>query len=182
MTDLLQADPRTVFLAWDEAHLWAQTAAVSVWSPLGQTPNLTVSPQRDRVVFYGALNLHTGQEHALMTEKMNQLTTATFVEYLLSLYPDRPVLIIGDRASWHKGKPLQALLAANPRLHIFYLPPACPELNPQEHVWSAVRRAVNHATNFAQLASTFLFTLRRTWFHPILFDHYAPPILSFLTA
>jgi len=181
VTDLLQADPQTVFLAWDEAHLWAQAAPVAVWSPVGQTPALTVSPQRDRVVFYGALNLGSGQEHALMTEKMNQLTTVTFVEYLLNLYPDRPILLIGDRASWHKGKPLQARLTNHPRLHLFYLPPACPELNPQEHVWAAVRRRVTHATSFAHFASAFLLTLRQTWFRPLLFDRYAPHILSFLS-
>jgi len=179
---LLQADPQTVVLAWDEAHLWAQTAPVTVWSPIGQTPTLQVAPQRDRVVFYGALDLRTGQEHALMTEKMNQLTTVTFVEYLLARYPDHPILLIGDRASWHKGKPLQALLDAHPRLQVFYLPPACPELNPQEHVWAAVRRLVIRAASFAHLASTFLLTLRQTTFRPLLFDRYAPPILSFLSA
>jgi transposase len=181
VTDLLQDDPRSVILAWDEAHVWAQWAPHRVWSPVGDTPNVSVWPQRDRVVFYGALNLRTGQEHALTTERMNQLTSAMFVQHLLDRYPDHPILLITDRASWHKGKPLQALLDANPRLHIFYLLPACPDLNPQEHVWSLVRRMVKPAATFSKLVTNFWLTLQRTWFRPILFEHYAPPILSFLS-
>lgn len=181
MTDLLQADPAAVMLAADEAHLWAQSTPHAVWSPIGQTPLLTVSPQRDRVVFYGALNLRTGQEHAIMTEKMNQPTTATFLEYLLALYPQHPILLVVDRASWHKGAPVEALLAQHPRLHLFYLPTACPDLNPQEHVWAAVRSAVTTAVTFAHLVTDFLTTLRQTRFRPTLFEHYAPPILSSLS-
>lgn len=181
MTDVLQADPQAVMLAGDEAHVWAQSAPYAVWAPVGQTPVLTVSPQRDRVVFYGALNLRSGHEHAIMTDKMNQRTTATFLEYLLALYPDRRILLLVDRASWHQGKPVEALLAQHPRLELFYLPTACPDLNPQEHVWAAVRRLVTTATTFPRLVTHFLATLRSIQFHPTLFEHYAPPILSFLT-
>lgn len=181
MTDLLQDDPDAVILASDEAHVWAQSAPYAVWSPMGQTPVMRVSPQRHRVVFYGALNLRTGEEHAIMTEKMNQKTTATFLDYLVALYPDRRLLLLVDRASWHKGKPVEQLLAQHPRLELFYLPTACPDLNPQEHVWAAVRRAVTSATSFPRLVDTFLATLRQTRFRPSLFEHYAPPILSCLT-
>ncbi len=180
MTDLLQDDPQAVILAGDEAHVWAQSTAHAVWSPVGQTPTVSVSPQRDRVVFYGALNLRTGEEHAIMTDKMNQKTTVTFLEYLLALYPQRRVLLIVDRASWHLGQPVKTLLAQQPRLELHYLPTACPELNPQEHVWSAVRRAVTTASSFPQLVDRFLATLRQTRFRPILFEHFAPPILSAL--
>lgn len=181
MTDLLQDDPQAVILAGDEAHVWAQAAPITVWAPVGQTPSVSVRPQRDRVVFYGALNLRTGQEHAIMTEKMNQKTTVTFLEYLLALYPQRRVLLIVDRASWHRGQPLAALLAQQPRLEVFYLPTACPELNPQEHVWAAVRRQVTTAVSFPRLVDTFLATLRTIRFRPTLFQHYAPPILSTLS-
>jgi transposase len=181
VTDLLQDAPDVVILASDEAHVWAQSAPYAVWSPVGETPVIRVSPQRDRVVFYGALNLRSGQEHAIMTEKMNQKTTATFLEYLLAHYPDRRLLLLVDRASWHQGKPVEAVLAQHPRLELFYLPTACPDLNPQEHVWAAVRRLVTTAASFLHLVTTFLTTLRHTCFRPILFEHYAPPILSFLT-
>ena len=184
MTDLLQADPQAVILAWDEAWVYAQTAPNRVWSPVGQAPQVWVSSQRDCLAFYGALNLRTGQEHAIMTDKMNQRTSATFLEHLLTLYPDQQMLLICDNASWHNGAPLAQVLEQHPRLQLTFLPVACPELNPQEHVWASVRRTLERLTpaqRFAQLAQAFLLTLRSTWVHPCLFEHYAPPTLSALT-
>lgn len=181
MTDLLQTDPRAVILAEDEAHLWAQSKPHVVWSPVGQPPTLTVSPQRNRVVFYGALNLRTGHEHAIMTEKMNRPTTLAFLDFLATLYPGRTILLIVDRASWHKGTPVDDWLIAHPNVHLFFLPTACPDLNPQEHVWAAARRTVSTAQPFSRLADAFLSALRSIRFRPTLFEHYAPPIISSLT-
>ena len=182
MTDVLQDDPQATVLAWDEAWVYAQTTPPAVWSPVGQPPTVTVSSQRDCVAFYGALNLRTGQDHAIMTDKLNQRTSATFLEYLLGLYPDRRLLVLCDHASWHRGDPVEGILKDNPRLELLFLPVACPELNPQEHVWAAVRRAVMTAVSFPRLVDRFLATLRRTHFRPTLFEQYAPSILSSLTA
>ena len=184
MTDLLQDDPAAVILAWDEAWVYAQAAPTVVWSPIGHPPVVAVSPQRDCLVFYGALDLRTGEEYAIMTDKMNQRTSATFLEAVVARFPGRRVLVIGDNASWHKGLPINRLLADHPCLSLFYLPVACPDLNPQEHVWAVVRRTVPPQVNsprFADLAQAFLVTLRRTRLRPPLFEHYAPPILSVLT-
>jgi transposase len=181
VTDLLQDDPQAVILAADQAQLWAQAAPYRAWSLVGQTPVLTVAAQRYRVVFYGALELATGEEQAIMTDKMTRLTTVTFIQYLLARYPHRRILLLLDRATWHFGPPIDALLAQQPRLELFYLPTACPELNPQEHVWAAVRRAVTRDTTFPKLVDRFLYALHTTRFRPLLFDHYAPSILSVLS-
>lgn len=116
-----------------------------------------------------------------MTDKMNQKTTATFFDYLLTCYPKRRILLILDRASWHKGKPVESVLVRHPRLELFFLPTACPELNPQEHVWAVVRRSVMTATSFPRLVTAFLATWRGIQFRPSLFAHYAPPFMSCLT-
>jgi transposase len=183
ITDVLQADPQTVILAWDEAWLYCQTTLTSVWSPRGIQPVMTVSPQRDRIAFYGALNLESGEEHAIMTDKLNQLTTATFLEYVLDCYPERRILMIGDNASWHKGLPVATVLSRQPRLELFFLPVACPDLNPQEPIWSLARNEIHqrHLTQpFPQRVVAFLAFLRRIAVRPVLFTHDAPPILSFL--
>ena len=46
--------------------------------------------------------------------------------------PDQPSLLFLDRGPWYQGPPIQALLAANPRLELVYFPTAAPDLNPQE--------------------------------------------------
>jgi transposase len=63
---------------------------------------------------------------------------------LLMLFPHDPLIILLDNASWHWGEEVQKLLSQNPRLHLLYLPTACPDLNPQEQVWMAARVNVSH--------------------------------------
>ena len=75
---------------------------------------------------------------------MNAETSGLFLHKLLLAYPEHPILLLWDRAPWHRGPEIEAVLQANPRLEIMYLPAAAPELNPQEHVWKATRQQVSH--------------------------------------
>ena len=102
------------------------------------------SPHRAATHFYGALNLLTGKETAMRSPVMNSQTSALFLQKVLAAYPDRPLLLLWDRATWHRGKGVQQVLDENPRLELLFFPPASPDLNPQEHVWKATREAVSH--------------------------------------
>jgi len=138
-----------------------------VWSVKGQTPVVRVSAGRDNTHFYGALNLHDGKEVTLQSEKMTGEVSALFLNRLLLAYPEVPILLLWDRATWHKGPEVRAVLTAHPRLEVMWLPPGCPELNPQEHVWKAVREAVSHnhrQVRLASLANAFEQHLRTTCF------------------
>lgn len=42
------------------------------------------------------------------------------------------------------GKPVGAVLAAHPQVKTVFFPPASPDLNPQEHVWSLARANISH--------------------------------------
>jgi transposase len=44
-----------------------------------------------------------------------------------------------DRARWHKGPPVENFLRTHRRLHLDYLPPYQPGLNPQERIWRQIR-------------------------------------------
>lgn len=44
-----------------------------------------------------------------------------------------------DRACWHKGPPVEKFLRTHRRLHLDYLPPYQPGLNPQERIWRQIR-------------------------------------------
>jgi transposase len=131
-------------VAGDEASLYLQATLHGVWAPRGQTPIIKLHPGRESTHFYGVLNLHTGQELAMRSPVMNAETSALFLHKLLLAYPDDPILLLWDRAPWHRGPEIEAILAAHPRLEIMYLPAGAPDLNPQEHVWKASREAVSH--------------------------------------
>jgi len=99
---------------------------------------------RDGTHFYSALNLATGEEAAMSSDWMNASVSAAFLDRILRTYPDKPILLLWDRAPWHKGEAIRSVLVANPRLELVCFPPGCPELNPQEYVWKATREAVSH--------------------------------------
>ena len=170
-----------MILAGDEASLYLQATLKVVWHPCGQTPILKVHPGRDSTHFYGALNLRSGQETALRSPMMNSDVSALFLLRLLEAYPDQPLLLLWDRATWHRGKPIQHILEAHSRLEILYLPTATPDLNPQEHVWKATRQVVSHNHRHAKLdrlADAFEQHLTSTRFACSLLDKFAYPYLS----
>lgn len=101
-------------------------------------------PGREKVNFYGTLNLHTGQVMAMRSTEMNAEATARHLEQVLQAVPDVPLVLLWDRAPWHSGQAIRDVLAANPRLQLIHFPVAAPDLNPQEHVWKATRQVVSH--------------------------------------
>jgi transposase len=140
--DIAQGAPQTVIMPQDEASMYLQATTMAVWAPRGQTPVVRIHPGREKLNFYGALNLQTGQEIVMRATVMNAATTAQHLVQILQVVPEVPLLLLWDRAPWHFGPPIREVLAANPRLEVMYFPVAAPDLNPQEHVWKATRRAV----------------------------------------
>lgn len=125
--------------------------------------------------FYGSLNLQTGQEIAMRSDIMNAEVSAQHLEMLLDANPSVPILLFWDRAPWHRGKPIDKVLEENPRLEIIFFPTATPDLNPQEHVWKAVRKEVSHnhmEARLPDLAERFLDKLTSRTFKSSFLDKY----------
>jgi hypothetical protein len=122
VTDLLQVYPDLVILTMDQMSLYFQATLTRVWSPVGQTPVIRISPQRDQVHFYGALEVRLGREFAVTAHEETTEVTADFVRLLLLLYPTQHVLLLLDRAPWHHGPALTHVLDENPRLELMYFP------------------------------------------------------------
>ncbi len=142
-----------MILAEDEASLYLQATLMRVWAPQGQPPVVAADPGRAKTHFYGTLNLRTGEEIVLQAEQLNAKTTAEHLEQLLQVHPAVGILLVWDRAPWHRGEAIREVLAANPRLELVPFPVAAPDLNPQEHVWKATREAVSHNHTDRQLAT-----------------------------
>ncbi len=141
-----------MFFALDEAGLYLQATTSFVWSFVGETPIVRADPGRKQTHFYGALNLLNGQEIVLHSDVMSGEVTALFLKTLLdSTAEDVPVVVFLDRAPWHRGEEITKVLQDNPRLETIFFPTASPDLNPQEHVWKAARKAVSHNHDFTSL-------------------------------
>lgn len=181
MIDFLQDHPDGVILAMDQMSLYFQATLTRVWAPVGQTPIVAVHPQRDHLHFYGALNLRDGREIAFSAPETTSTLTTNFLMLLLMLYP-QPILLLLDRASWHFGE-VTDLIEQTDRLQVLYFPPACPDLNPQEHVWERARDAISHNHTYRQfqpLIERFETYLNDTLFSTNFMDAYTPLGLGML--
>ena len=180
MTDFLQDYPDGVILAMDQMSLYFQATLTRVWAKRGQTPSIRVATQRDHIHFYGALNVRTGHEIAIPLPRQTGELTCHFLDHLQACYPGRAVLILWDRAKWHKGEQLRTYLAQHPHIQTMHFPPGSPHLNPQEHVWERTRDAVSHnhtRKDFPALVGAFLRHLNETLFAFEWLERYAPHTL-----
>jgi len=163
----------------DQMSLYFQATLTRVWAPIGQTPVVKISPQRDHVHFYGAVDVRTGREIALPALEQTNEVTADFFRILLMLFTGPPILLLLDRAPWHRGPAIREVLAQNPRLELMFFPPACPDLNPQEHVWGQAREVISHnhtSMHFDRLIADFEAFLNETPFETNFMEKYGPPI------
>lgn len=184
MLDFAQEPIETVYLAEDEAGLYLQATLAYAWAPVGQTPRVRLTAERSSQRFYGTLNLLTGEELVMPAATCNAATTAQHLQQLLDRYPDCRILLLWDKVPWHSGAPIRDLLAHNPRLQLMNFPTASPDLNPQEHVWKAVRQAVshNHATaSLPDLVHKWLDFLTSRTFPCSLFEDLNYPYLRHLS-
>lgn len=134
--------------------MYLQATTSFVWSAVGQTPIVRADPGRKQTHFYGALNLLSGKEVVLRSDIMSGEISAQFLLVLLENTPDDlPVVVFWDRARWHYGEEVEKVLSDNPRLEIIFFPTASPDLNPQEHVWKAARKAVSHNHSIVSLTA-----------------------------
>lgn len=122
----------------------------------------------------------SGHESALTLPKQSGEMTCHFLDHLQSVYPRRALLILWDRAKWHKAALVQAYLEQHPHIQTLHFPPASPQLNPQEHVWELTRDAVSHnhtRQNFPALVQAFHQHLETDCFKFCWIENYLPPIL-----
>jgi transposase len=155
--------------------LYLQATTSFVWSVIGETPIVRADPGRKQTHFYGAVNLVSGKEIFMRSEVMSSEVSAQFLQAILDSEPDVPIVVFWDRAPWHRGEEVKKLLESNPRLQLICFPTASPDLNPQEHVWKAARKAVSHnhsISSLPELADRFEEFLTNTAFPSFFLDRF----------
>lgn len=55
-----------------------------------------------------------------------------------------PMIIIWDRSATHRAKVVKAYFESHPDMHMEYLPPYAPELNPEEYCHGNVKRRMKN--------------------------------------
>lgn len=141
-------DPDIQLWCEDEVHFQRHSSLIRMWAPKGQQPRVVSASTRQKMGFFGALNLKTGCLLTKEASTFNAETFGDFLRYLLQHTQGRVYLIL-DNASWHKARDLRDFFIQNQnRLVCIFLPPYSPELNPIERVWRITRRQVTHNRYF----------------------------------
>lgn len=133
-------------LVADECRVQREADTKSIWYPKGEHPKIRVEQVKEAISFYGALNVKTGECHALDAPRQNSGYTVRFLRKLEGYYKGKKVLLIWDGAPWHRGKVKDYLKEEdkNWRLELMYFPAYSPDLNPQEQVWKRGKQQVTH--------------------------------------
>ena len=142
-------DPNIQLWCADEVHFQRHSSLTRMWAPKGQQPHVLSASTRQKVSFFGALNLKTG---SLLTQETTTFNAATFGDFLYHVLQrtEGKIYLILDNATWHKALDLRDFFIDNQdRLVRIFLPPYSPELNPIERVWRVTRRQVTHNRYFA---------------------------------
>lgn len=95
---------------------------------------ISISPRRRRLGFLWQLH----------RESIKGPQTLDFLRALLR-HLRGPIVLVWDRLPVHRAASVARFAAQHPRLHIEYLPPYAPELNPLEYAWSWLK--MNPLTN-----------------------------------
>lgn len=152
-------NPNTIILCEDEMVLTIQSTLQKVWLPQGKYPPvIETTGTRKNKSFYGFLSLKTGREHTFITDYQNMYITRSNLTQMRIFYPEKHLLILWDNAGWHRGSQVMEWIQKDENTEIIWFPSYSPDLNPQEHIWKAGRKAITHnkhITNIQQTAEEF---------------------------
>ena len=84
---------------------------------------------------YGAVDVVCGEMDSLILPHVNGTCMQIFLDEVATRHPQDRIIMVLDRAGWHRGKDL----TLPPNLRLLMLPPYSPELNPVEHLWDEIR-------------------------------------------
>jgi transposase len=109
------------------------------WGPQGETPVVFYLQKHDRISALATLTVSARRKRMGLYVRFQEsnfkaVHVADFLRTLLRHLRGQ-VILLWDGGSIHKGPPINAVLAANPRLHVERFPAYAPELNPVEFVW-----------------------------------------------
>ena len=143
----------------DESSVYLLPMTVRTFAPKGQTPVLRAPLTHDHLSVISAITHQGDLFFAVQSLAYRSEQVIAFLQSLLDQIPGR-LIVIWDGAPIHRSRALRAFLAAGAahRLHLERLPGYAPDLNPDEGVWSMLKRTELANQCYPDLASLTLAT------------------------
>lgn len=120
----------------DEAGFGRINKPKYCWCYKGVRPTVPCHHIREYRYAYGAVEPLTGESFFLILPYSNTICMNLYLEKLSQEYSSDQIILACDGAAWHKANGL--IIPKN--IRILYLPPATPEMNPIEQIWTWLRR------------------------------------------
>jgi len=125
---------------WDESGFRADAVRGRTWGVKGETPVVAVPGKRQSISAASAVNSKGGFWFATYKGGMSADLFVAMLQ-LIMRHRRRPLFLILDSLPAHKAKVvLDYVEATKGKLKLFFLPGYAPELNPDELVWSHMKR------------------------------------------
>ena len=137
---LLAIKEKAAILFADESSVKAGDKYGSTWGTKGQRPVVPHNMQHCNVSAISAIGAKGEFRFMTVLGSVNAKTFKSFLQRLVYGISGKIILIL-DNSPVHKAKLIsQYVQGLKGRLKIFFLPPYAPELNPDEIVWSGLKR------------------------------------------
>lgn len=120
----------------DEASFGRITEPSRCWAPKGIRPIVKTHRIREYIHAYGATAPKTGENFYLVLPYANTACMNIYLKALSKRFPSTLILLALDQAVYHTT----AKLKIPKNIQLFFIPPATPELNPQEGIWREIRK------------------------------------------
>jgi transposase len=143
--------------AEDEHRLGLLPVVRRVWAPVGARPTAWGDRRYEWLYVYGFVRPRTGQTWWCLLPTVSAeafgLALAAFARDE-GIGPGRRAVVVVDNAGWHAARDLPV----PDGVHLAFLPPAAPELQPAERLWGLVDEPVaNRAVaDLAELTDTLV--------------------------
>lgn len=135
-------DPGWEVFCSDETRMLLTAIIRKAWIKKGEKTVLKVARTDDYQNYLGFLNQRTFTCYVfeIAWGKQDEIIKAT--SEFIKLYPDKKICIIWDNAKCHRGKLVRKELSKGgllERVHLVWLPPYAPDMNPIEKVWNTTK-------------------------------------------
>ena len=158
-----------MLLSQDEARFPMVPTLTATLGVKGHRPVVGTRDCKDLLYVFAVVTVVTAALHANTLEcpkgakaktgrsktRRLQDAFAAHLRHVGGVYPageHKRVVLIIDNAPWHRGKPIDEVLAEHRHLEFYRLPSYSPQLNVIERFWKLLRRRATHNRLFDSLA------------------------------
>ena len=132
--------------AMDEHRLGLKPIQRRVWAQQGEQPIAAVKWRFQWLWLYGFVHPESGETYWWILPKVNiNLFNRVLVDFAqhFGVGKNKRIILVLDQAGWHTSDQVEVPEG----IHLFFLPPYSPELQPAERLWPGVHLTLANTSN-----------------------------------